>query len=65
MNHYWQKLSEGDVRGWVMPLDGEIGTLRRAGLSLGAIGERVGKRKSYVQQRLLRIAAREDEADAP
>lgn len=57
---YWQRLTEGDVPGWVMPLDNDIGALRRAGLSLDAIAAHIGKRKSYVQQRLLRIAARED-----
>lgn len=59
---YWQKLVEGDVKGVVRPLDADIETLRRSGLSLTAIGERLGKRKSYVQQRLLRIAAREEMA---
>jgi hypothetical protein len=60
---YWQRLTEGDVRGVVMPHDDEIAKLRRTGLSLVAIGERIGKRKSYVQQRLLRIAAREEDFD--
>lgn len=57
---YWRRLMEGDVRGIVMPLDEEIGNARRSGLSLVAISKQIGKRKSYVQQRLLRIAARED-----
>lgn len=55
----WRKLAEGDVKGRAMPLDERIGALRRAGFSLGEIARRVGKEKSYVQNRLLRIAARE------
>ena len=57
---YWRKLTEGDVLGVVMPLDGTIRDLRLAGKSIGDIGRQIGKGKSYVQQRLLRIAARED-----
>ena len=60
---YWRKLAEGDVRGIVMPLDDAIRYLRIAGWSLGDIGRQIGKGKSYVQQRLLRIAAREEIAD--
>ena len=56
----WHEFVEGDVRGIVMPLDGTIRYLRIAGWSLGDIGRQIGKGKSYVQQRLLRIAARED-----
>lgn len=55
----WQKIAEGDVRGWIMPFDEEIGRLRRNGLSLGNIAKQIGKGRSYVQQRLMRIAARE------
>lgn len=60
---YWQKLRIGEVRGVVMPLDPLISELRRDGLSLGEIARRIDKRKSYVQQRLQRIAAREEPAD--
>ena len=56
----WQRLREGDVRGVVRPLDPQICQLRRSGLSIGKIAHRIGKRRSYVQHRLLRIAARED-----
>lgn len=55
----WQRLTEGDVKGREMPLDQRIGDLRRAGLSLGQIAAEIEKGKSYVQNRLLRIAARE------
>ena len=59
----WQRLSEGDVKGIIMPLDDAIRELRLSGLSLGRIAAQIGKRRSYVQHRLLRIAAREEIQD--
>lgn len=55
----WHKLRDGEARGIVMPHDSTIHALRLSGLSLAAIGRVIGKPKSYVQKRLLRIAARE------
>lgn len=40
--------------------DAEINRMRLDGMSLGAIGQQIGKSKSYVQNRLLRIACREE-----
>jgi hypothetical protein len=56
----WQRLREGDIKGRVMPLDEVIGHLRRRGWSHGDIARQIGKRRSYVQHRLMRIAAREE-----
>jgi len=55
----WRRLSEGEVCGVVRPLDDRIRELRGAGMSLDAISKNIGKARSYVQNRLLRIAARE------
>lgn len=56
----WQRLMEGDVKGVIRPYDDRIRELRIGGLSLGKIAREIGKRRSYVQHRLLRIAAREE-----